>query len=1387
MSKTVSPVPGILFPDVVATGRFADEVAWWENDGDPTDGGWTKRSINAAVDLPMFVWAGDMDKDGDIDVAATVNTDDQVLWWENDGTPINGGWTERTVDGSYDAAWGIDVADMDKDGDMDVVASSQDQDRVDWWENDGSPANGGWVQHQILSSYDVPETVHIADIDQDGHPDIVTCADNSNEVTILRNTAEPPPVPTFVKHTIEGDFDGAVIVIAIDLDQDGDIDALGTANAADSITWWENDGSENFTAHNIIDGFDGAYGVFATDIDSDGDLDVLGTAGFADDITWFENDGSENFTERIIEGDFDGAISVYAADVDGDCDVDVIGAAQTAGDIVWWANDGTPSNGGWTADTLNSGYTGASSVYATDLDNDGDVDILGTANGLGDVTWWENDGSENFTEHTIDGDFEGAYSVYTADVDCDGDTDVISAARAADEISWWENDGTPADGGWTKHTMLDTFDGARSAYPSDIDGDGDVDILGAALAANEIVVLENDGHENFQEYTITSNFVGARSVISSDIDGDGDLDLLGAAVTDDEIAWWENTQNPTPVPSWTENNINNSYANGTSVFAIDMDRDGDTDILSTGNAGSNLTWWDNDGSESFTEQVIDADHGASFSALPADIDGDGYFDIVYSAITLDDVSWFKNDGTPDAGWTEYVIDGSLDGAIHVFAGDIDGDGDTDVAAAAFYGNEIVWYENDGTPDAGWSKAEIETGLGAPTCVFVTDLDKDGDIDVLGAAQSDAKILFFENDGSENFTTRTISDSLTGARTVVAADLDDDGDLDVIACGSNAGTINWWENDGSPSDGGWKERLVANINFPMDVFVADMDNDGDLDVLGAGSTGDLIGWAENDGYPADGGWITHVVSDSFDGAWSVYGSDIDQDGDVDMIGAAYAGGQIAWWENDVDPYLSPARYKHSIPRNGFTMIGIPVIVSDGSPTTLFLDDIDSADVGGHTWRLSYWDRTNQKYVRYNDTDAPNTGGDQDPVDFSPGIGYWINQQVVDNCELDITAAQAIGPVNQSKPFQISALKPLTGPARRGLRMLANPFNYPYDWRRTTVFDPGNDIRKTVYEAAQAGWISGYAYVWDRWTSEYVPYNFSGNSAPYMLDPWQGFWFEQLDATRNLRLEFTPATHMISDEQNENEDMWRVRLSVASESGNLTDSHNYFGVDSRSSDEYDFLDAMEYSPNGEKWVQIFFLRDEWEPLADRFSADIRSKVFPDSHKIWQFNVRTLKVPNSEVVLIWGDLEDVPDNYNLYLSDPELEGGDAFIINMRDTSEFRFNTSDSSYFERTFEITVYQTPTEVDVINPSIPTEFGLTAVYPNPFNSRLRIDYGLPEARNISLKVYDLQGRLVDTMRDGNLQAGYYTTSWDSSAFASGSYFIELQSGAEISRRQVLLAK
>ena len=223
-----------------------------------------------------------------------------------------------------------------------------------------------------------------------------------------------------------------------------------------------------WTEHTIKGNYDAAWDVYAIDLDRDGDIDVLGAAaGTSQDISWWENDGSESFTKRTISGSYPGATSVFALDLDKDGDIDVVstGAASSGDDVTWWENDGTPSNGGWTEHTIDPDLEEAWYVRAADFDEDGDIDVVAAGKGAGGTTgkikWYINDGSpddDDWTAVLIDSNIYGAMCVRAVDMDLDGDLDVLGAAsEAGDLLAWWENDGTPTGTGRTQNNIKTSY------------------------------------------------------------------------------------------------------------------------------------------------------------------------------------------------------------------------------------------------------------------------------------------------------------------------------------------------------------------------------------------------------------------------------------------------------------------------------------------------------------------------------------------------------------------------------------------------------------------------------------------------------------------------------------------------------------------------------------------------------------------------------------------------------------------------------------------------------------------------------------------------------------------------------------------------------------------
>lgn len=331
---------------------------------------------------------------------------------------------------------------------------------------------------------------------------------------------------------------------ASDLDGDGDMDLItGHNDFGSSIAWYENDGNGVFGSQTIISGFADppVYAIFSSDLDGDGDMDVLSVSVNDDIVAWYENDGGGNFgSQQVITTDADSPRDVYTADLDGDGDMDVLSVSDNDDVIAWYENDGGGNFGAqqiistwWFNDELFS-------VYASDLDGDGDIDVLSASNNDDNIAWYENDGNANFGDQQIiteNADF--AQDVFASDLDGDGDMDVLSASEYDDKIAWYENDG---NGNFGDQLIISLeADGAQSVFAEDLDGDGDMDVLSASENDNKVAWYKNNGDGVFgSQQIITDDAFLAKHVYATDLDNDGDIDVLTPNVGTGDIGWYEN-------------------------------------------------------------------------------------------------------------------------------------------------------------------------------------------------------------------------------------------------------------------------------------------------------------------------------------------------------------------------------------------------------------------------------------------------------------------------------------------------------------------------------------------------------------------------------------------------------------------------------------------------------------------------------------------------------------------------------------------------------------------------------------------------------------------------------------------------------------------------------
>ena len=93
----------------------------------------------------------------------------------------------------------------------------------------------------------------------------------------------------------------------------------------------------------------------------------------------------------------------------------------------------------------------------------------------------------------------------------------------------------------------------------------------------------------------------------------------------------------------------------------------------------------------------------------------------------------------------------------------------------------------------------------------------------------------------------------------------------------------------------------------------------------------------------------------------------------------------------------------------------------------------------------------------------------------------------------------------------------------------------------------------------------------------------------------------------------------------------------------------------------------------------------------------------------------------------------------------------------------------------------------INLNSPNQYALNQNYPNPFNPSTVITYSIPVSSNVTLKVYDILGRLITTLVNENQQAGSYTVNFDARDLSNGIYFYKIQSGNFVAVNKMLLLK
>lgn len=345
-----------------------------------------------------------------------------------------------------------------------------------------------------------------------------------------------------------------------------------------------------------------------------------------------------------------------------------------------------------------------------------------------------------------------------------------------------------------------------------------------------------------------------------DIDGDGDADVFAAeggkhSCGDDcrMLSWFE-------APTWEEHNLGELLGpfTGDSKLA-DIDSDGDLDVVIS----------------------VDAHNSNSSS---------------------DGVYWFENNISTNQSWTKHTIEQNLPDAYHigdVEVADVDGDGQLDVVVRHLGSYRfVVYFQN--TKD-NWNIKRINTrpreGLS------LADVDLDGKADII----ANGYILFapanprLDSWPEKTFDSAFYSQATTGlnnsSKTNVA-DFNLDGRPDILISSAEGEStyLAWYESPSNTRAGTWQRHVIEQPQGKNhQALIADVDNDGDLDVAGGFSFGDegVYWWENMDGLGTS--WTRHVIN-SDTGCYSCVLSDFDNDGDIDLMGPNAYVGDIYFYKN-----------------------------------------------------------------------------------------------------------------------------------------------------------------------------------------------------------------------------------------------------------------------------------------------------------------------------------------------------------------------------------------------------------------------------------------------------------------------------------------------------------
>ena len=660
----------------LAVGYFGGvAIRFGERVGDFAD--FLEVTSPVATSNPLTWGAGDLDADGDIDLAVLEPTRLVVVYNVGDGTFEDGptmDLTGRLIE--------FAIGDLTGDGSADVVVTDARNDLAKVI----MTGSGGTLAEPVdYPVGDDPRDVAIGEVDGELGLDIVVVNRLSANVSVLFNDG----AGGFADSTT---VDGAGLqpqrLIVADFSNDGLAD-LATGDRVE-VTVRLNEGGRTFSppvALVVALGVN-VVSMGAADFDGDGDVDIVTSYAQPPSSVGFANSGTGAFNMGFPLGRPSFARMVgHDADVDGATDLILVPSQGNTVTVLWnrQRQIAVPFEAPRTYDT-NEPHT----ADIGDVDGDGDLDIALGHNSFRAMSVMINDGAGAFLEDRTIGTPSGggAFSIELGDIDNDGDLDIIAGSFDRSGVFLYEN----IDGNGTfEFTKNITVSSPFHVTSADVDGNSTLDVIVSSQSLNAIDVVFNDGN-GFSEDNVRVDRYSAgtapRAAAAVDLDNDGDIDLAVANIASSNVSIFEGDGTGVFAES-----VEIPVTGGPSfIVATDMDQDGEVDLVTANESDSeaSILWNVGGGVTDFAPATRVPVGLEPYSLLAIDFDGDDRPDIAcveeagldepgQTGLTGGSVSVVLNKGRREFSPPDAFLTGS--GPRFIVAGDMDGDGDIDLSSA----------------------------------------------------------------------------------------------------------------------------------------------------------------------------------------------------------------------------------------------------------------------------------------------------------------------------------------------------------------------------------------------------------------------------------------------------------------------------------------------------------------------------------------------------------------------------------------------------------------------------------------------------------------------------------------------------------------------------------